>query len=61
MAKVKCPNILCRSTDVTIVGMRTKHAINLNPLHPFTVIQEKPVGKQTFHCNKCGKVFKARI
>lgn len=61
MAKVKCPNILCRSTDVSIVGMKTRHSLNINPLHPFTLINEKPAGRQTFHCNKCGKIFKAHI
>ncbi len=61
MARIKCPNILCRSADVSLIGEKTKTKLNLNPLKPFTITTTKPTGSQTFKCNKCGKVFKARI
>ena len=61
MARIKCPNILCRSADVSIIGAKTKHALNLNPFHPLTIVTEKPLGTQTFRCNKCGKVFTAKL
>lgn len=61
MSKIKCPNMFCRSTDVTLIGGNTKTSLNLNPLHPFTLTKTKAKGKQTFHCNKCGKVFEAKI
>lgn len=61
MAKIKCPNIACRSTDVQLIGGKTKTTLNLNPLHPFTLTNQKPTGKQTFMCRKCGKVFTHKV
>lgn len=61
MSKIKCPNWSCRSTDVSLVGGQTKTSLNLNPLKPFTLTKTKPTGKQTFHCNKCGKVFEVKL
>lgn len=53
--------MLCGSKDVSLIGGRTRTSINLNPLHPFTLVNSKAVGKQKFRCNKCGKVFTAKI
>lgn len=61
MARIKCPKMLCGSKDVTMIGARSRTSINLNPLHPFTVFNNKAAGKQKFRFNKCGKVFKAKI
>lgn len=61
MKKVKCPRMLCGSKDVTLIGGRTRTSVNLNPLHPFTIFNNKAAGKQKFRCNKCGKVFTAKI
>lgn len=61
MAKIKCPRMLCGSKDVSLIGGRTRTSINLNPLRPFTLVNSKAVGKQKFRCNKCGKVFTAKI
>ena len=38
-----------------------KTTINLNPLHPFTLVNTKPKGKQTFRCKKCGRVFETKL
>lgn len=59
--KIKCPGLLCGSTDVTQIGERTRTSINLNPLHPFTLVNNTASRKQKFHCNKCGRVFTAKI
>lgn len=59
--KIKCPGLLCGSTDVSLVGEKMRTSINLNPLHPFTLVNHKAAKKQKFHCNKCGKVFEAKI
>lgn len=61
MAKIKCPRFFCRSKDVSLVGSNTKVSLNLNPLHPLSPFSVKPKGKQKFRCNKCGRVFKAKI
>lgn len=59
--KIKCPSLFCGSTDISFIGGRSKTTINLNPLHPFTLRNTKPVGKQKFKCNKCGKVFDVKM
>lgn len=59
--KIKCPGLFCGSTDVSPIGERKRTSINLNPFHPFTIVNTKTSGKQKFHCNKCGRVFTARI
>lgn len=59
--KIKCPSLTCRSTDVTVIAEKTRTSINLNPLHPLTLVNNKPTGKQKFHCNKCGRIFTAKI
>lgn len=59
--KIKCPGFMCGSTDVTMIAEKTRTSINLNPLHPFTLVNTKPTGKQKFHCNKYGRVFTAKI
>lgn len=59
--KIRCPGLFCRSTDVTLMAEKTRTGLNLNPLHPLTFAKTKPTGKQKFHCNKCGRVFKAKI
>lgn len=61
MSKIKCPGLLCGSKDVSMIGGRTRTSLNFNPLHPFTLVNTKASGKQTFRCNKCGKIFKAKI
>ena len=59
--KIKCPGLLCGSTDVTQIGEKTRTSIKLNPLHPFTLVNTKSAKKQKFHCNKCGRIFTAKI
>lgn len=59
--KIKCPGFLCGSTDVEYLGGNQRTSLNLNPLHPFTLVNTKPKGKQKFRCRKCGKVFEAKI
>lgn len=59
--KIKCPGMFCGSTDVTQIGEKTRTSINLNPLHPLTLVNNKSAKKQKFHCNKCGRVFEAKI
>ena len=44
--KIKCPGFLCGSTDVEYLSGNQKTTINLNPLHPFTLVNTKPKGKQ---------------
>lgn len=61
MGKIKCPNPLCRSTNIQLIGGKTKTTLNLNPFHPLTLTKQKPTGKQTFMCNSCGKVFTHKI
>ena len=61
MSKIKCPGLFCGSTDVSLIGAQTKTSLNLNPLHPHTLTKTKAKGKQKFRCNKCGKVFEAKI
>ena len=51
--KIKCPRFGCGSTDVEYLSGNQKTTINLNPLHPFTLVNTKPKGKQTFRCKKC--------
>lgn len=43
--KIKCPGFLCGSTDVTLMGEKTRTSINLNPLHPFTLVNNKSMKK----------------
>lgn len=59
MSKLKCPK--CKSADVDHIGGKTGTSLNLNPLHPFTILNHKPKGPQEFHCRNCGKVFKAKL
>lgn len=59
MAKLKCPK--CRSTEIDLVGGKMKTTLNLNPLHPFTLVNHTPKGKQEFHCRRCGTLFKAKL
>lgn len=59
--KIKCPGLLCGNTDVTQIGEKTRTSVNLNPLRPFTLTNTKAAKKQKFHCNKCGRVFEAKI
>lgn len=46
--KIKCPGLLCGSTDVTQIGEKTRTSVNLNPLHPFTLVNTKSAKKQNF-------------
>lgn len=50
--KIKCPGFLCGSADVEYLGGNQRTSINLNPLHPFTLVNTKPKGKQKFRCGK---------
>ena len=59
--KIKCPGFLCGSADVEYLGGNQRTSINLNLLHPFTLVNTMPKGKQKFRCRKCGKVFTAKI
>jgi len=59
--KIRCPGIMCRSTDVSQIGEKTRTSVNLNPLHPLTLVNNKSTKKQKFHCNKCGRVFTIKI
>ena len=59
--KIKCPGFLCGSADVEYLGGNQRTSINLNLLHPFTLVNPKPKGKQKFRCRKCGIVFTAKI
>lgn len=59
--KIKCPRRFCGSTDVTQIGEKTRTSVNLNPLRPFTLTNTKAAKKQKFHCNKCGRIFEAKI
>lgn len=59
--KIKCPGLFCRSTNVTQIGGKSRTSINFNPLHPFTLVNNKAMKRQKFHCNKCGRVFTAKI
>ena len=61
MSKIKCPNMFCRSKDVSVISTKERTSLNLNPLRPFTLFNHKDAGKAKFRCNKCGKIFTARI
>lgn len=61
MAKLKCPALGCGSSNIQIIGGKTKTSLNLNPLKPFTFFDHKPSGKQKFMCRDCGKVWEKRI
>ena len=49
------------STDVEYLSGNQKTTINLNPLHPFTLVNTKPKGKQKFRCRKCGRIFEVKL
>lgn len=69
--EVYCPR--CKSDncqhyqDKTIIPAKTKtkYTANLNPLHPFTLVnkkekvvkKEKTITEDKFICNSCGKIF----
>nr|DAO14033.1 MAG TPA: hypothetical protein [Caudoviricetes sp.] len=53
--KIKCPRFGCGSTDVEYLSGNQKTTLNLNPLHPFTLVNTKPKGKQTFRCKSVGQ------
>lgn len=71
LEKVYCPR--CHSSNCShyqeqrIVPAKTKtrYSVNLNPLHPFTLVNKKEkvvkngytVSENKFVCNKCGKIF----
>lgn len=60
MAKaLKCPK--CKSVNIEILNEKTRTTLNLNPLHPFTLVNHKPTGKVTAHCKDCGAVFNTKI
>lgn len=60
--KIKCPRFGCDSTDVEYLsGNQKKTTINLNPLHPFTLVNTKSKRKQIFRCKKCGRVFETKL
>ena len=40
--KIKCPGFLCGSADVEYLGGNQRTSINLNLLHPFTLVNTKP-------------------
>ena len=61
MARLKCPAFGCGSTNVQMIGGKTKTSLNLNPLHPFTLVSTKAKGKQKFQCLVCGKVWEQKI
>lgn len=43
--KIKCPGFLCGSADVEYLGGNQRTSINLNLLHPFTLVNTKPIVK----------------
>lgn len=55
----------CTETNITPAKTKTKYSANLNPLHPFTLLnkKEKVLKKEQvqeikkFVCNRCGKKF----
>ena len=55
MAKLKCPK--CKGTNLSHIGGKTKTTLNLNPLHPLTLVNHKPKGKQEWYCMDCGYRF----
>lgn len=55
MYKRRCPR--CFSEEVSPVT-RTRTTVNLNPLHPFTLVKHKAMKKTDWVCNNCGKVFR---
>lgn len=60
MAKaLKCPK--CKSTNVKVIQQKTRTSLNLNPLHPFTLVNHKQTGKVKAHCLDCGRIFDAKI
>lgn len=60
MAKtLKCPK--CKSIDVEIISEKTRTTLNLNPLHPFTLVEQKPTGKAKCRCRECGRLFEAKL
>ena len=60
MAKtLKCPK--CKSINCEILSEKTRTTLNLNPLHPFTLVNHKPTGKVKVHCLECGAVFDTKI
>lgn len=59
MAVIKCPK--CKSTNIDHIGGKIGASLNLNPLHPLTLVNHKPKGKQLWHCRDCGKEFKAKM
>ena len=60
MGKVlKCPK--CKGVSIEILSEKQRTSVNLNPLHPFTLVNHTPTGKVTCHCTDCGKVFKTKL
>lgn len=58
MASVKCPK--CKGTNIECIGGKTKTTLNLNPLHPFTLVNHKAKGKQDWFCKDCGHRWKMK-
>ena len=54
--KIKCPGFLCGSADVEYLGGNQRTSINLNLLHPFTLVNTKPKGEKYLQ-----QKFKRRI
>ncbi len=60
MAKtLKCPK--CKSVNVDMLQEKTRTTLNLNPLHPFTLVNHKPTGKCKFRCLDCGRIFETKL
>lgn len=75
MAKIKCPNIACRSTLCTPLVEKNKYktgkglvggAVGAVALGPVGLLAGAASGfsgkkKVKFMCNKCGKVFEVKV
>ena len=59
MSRLLCPS--CKGANVQVVGGKTKTTLNLNPFHPFTLVNHTAKGKTSFQCTDCGKLFTKNI
>ena len=75
MAKIRCPKLLCRSTNCTPITEKKKYhagkgllggalgAVTLGPVGAAVGVASGLNGKKkvTFMCNSCGNVFTVKL